>query len=247
MEIASLVGIIGGIAVVVVVMNITGGMLLYWDLTSLIIVVGGAFFATMFRFTMASFINGLRAGAVAFKGGLQDEEELVNEIIECANVARKGSILSLEKHPVKNDFLAKSVRNMVDGIDPEIIDAILSLEMDNMKKRHKDGQDVMDYMGEATPAYGMIGTVIGLIVIMANLSDPSKIGPGLAVALVTTLYGSLFANMFFIPMASKLKYISRQELKNMQIIREGIKGLLAGENPKIIRSRLSSFIGGEKE
>ena len=223
--------------------NVAGGMLLYWDLISLVIVLGGAFFASMFRFSMPSFINGLKAAAVAFKGGAQDEEELVNEIIECANVARKGSILSLEKHPVKNEFLARSVRSMVDGIDPEIIDNIIALEMDNMKKRHKDGQDLMDSMGEMCPAYGMIGTVIGLIVIMANLSDPSKIGPGLAVALVTTLYGSLFANMIFIPMASKMRFLSKHELKNMEIIKEGIKGLLAGENPKIIRSRLGSFIG----
>lgn len=219
---------------------------MYWDLTSLIIVLGGAFFATMFRFTLPVFINGLKAAAVSFKGGMQEEEELINEIIECANVARKGSILSLEKHPVKNEFLARSVRSMVDGIDPSIIDNIIALEIDNLKRRHKNGQDLLDSMAEACPAFGMIGTVIGLIVIMANLSDPSKIGPGLAVALVTTLYGSLLANMIFIPMSSKLKFKSKREQTSMEIIREGIRGLLAGENPKIIRSRLASFIG-EKE
>ena len=224
-------------------MNFAGGMLLYWDLTSIMIVLGGAFFASMFRFSMPSFISGLKAAAIAFKGGMQKEEDLVNEIIECANIARKGSILSLETYPVKNKFLSRSVRSMVDGVDPEIIDSIIALEIENLRRRHKDGQDLMDSMGEACPAFGMIGTVIGLIVIMANLSDPSKIGPGLAVALVTTLYGSLLANMIFIPMSAKLRFKSKHEQKNMEIIREGLRGLLAGENPRIIRSRLASFLG----
>lgn len=246
MDIATLIGMVGGTLLVVAIMNFTGGILLYWDLTSLIIVLGGSLFATMARFNLGSFVNGLKASVKTLKTDTQDQEELIEELIECANVARKGSILSLEKHPVRNLYLNKAVRYMVDGYDPEIIDSILDLEVTNLKARHADGQAFYDNMAEGCPAFGMIGTVVGLIVIMANLSDPSKIGPGLAVALVTTLYGSLLANMYFIPMAAKLKYNSKKEVQNIEIIKEGVRGLLAGENPKIIRARLASYLG-EKE
>ena len=243
MDLASLIGLVVGTLLLVGIMQFTGGILLYWDLTSIIIVLGGSFFATMARFSLSTFIKGLSAGLKAVHNNLQDDAELIEEIIECAQIARKESILALEKFPVKNQYFAKAVRCMVDGYDPELIRALLDLEIMNLKKRHKIGNDIFNYLGEACPAFGMIGTVIGLIVIMANLSDPSKIGPGLAVALVTTLYGSLLANMYFIPVTSKLEFNSRAEVQNLEIIKVGVDALLAGENPKIIRSKLGSFLG----
>lgn len=246
MDLASLIGLVVGTLLIVGIMQLTGGILLYWDLTSIVIVLGGSFFATLARFKLSAFMKGMTAGLKAFHTNVQDDSELIDEIIECANIARKESILALEKFPVKNEFFSKAVKCMVDGYDPDLIKALLDLEMINLKKRHKIGKDIFAFMGEACPAFGMIGTVIGLIVIMANLADPSKIGPGLAVALVTTLYGSLLANLYFIPITSKLEANSRAEVQNLEIIKVGVEALLSGENPKIIRSKLGSFLG-EKE
>ncbi|MDD9951303.1 MAG: MotA/TolQ/ExbB proton channel family protein [Zetaproteobacteria bacterium] len=243
MDIASVGGLAAGCIVILGIMLTTGGLGLYWDLASLVIVVGGALSAVMIRFTLPVFLSGLKAGLLAFTGKAQDSTELVEEIVECANIARKGSVLSLEKHVASNPFLNKAIRCMVDGYDPEIIDNILLLEKANLKLRHGYGHSVYDELSDGLPAFGMIGTVIGLVVIMANLSDPNAIGPGLAVALITTLYGSLFANLFSMPIGGKLKFTSKQECINVDIIREGVKGLLGGENPKVIRAKLGSFLG----
>ena len=247
MDIASVVGLSLGTGLIVGIMATTGGLMMYWDFVSLVIVMGGAFFATMARFSMPVFIKGMMSGMIAIKADLQDDAELIDEIVDCATIARKESILALEKVPVKNVFFAKSVRCMVDGYDPDLIRALLALETSNLKTRHAVGKDVYTYLGDACPAFGMIGTVIGLIVIMANLDDPSAIGPGLAVALVTTLYGSLFSNMYFIPITSKLEFNSKAEVQNLKIIKVGVEAMLAGENPKMIRSKLGSFLGEKDE
>lgn len=242
MDLSTVISLVGNTLLILGVMYFSGGLLMYWDLISLVIVLGGAFLGTLLRFPISGFLSGIRASSICFFDTVQDANELVEEIIELAKTARQNSILGLEKVTIGNRFLQKAVNFMVDGYDPEVIDQILRLEKYNMKNRHKDGKKFYDDMGEACPAFGMIGTVIGLIVIMANLSDPTKIGPGLAVALVTTLYGSLFSNMIFIPMASKLAHRSKTELANMDIIREGVNSILKGENPQAIRNRLDSFL-----
>jgi chemotaxis protein MotA len=163
-------------------------------------------------------------------------------VIDLANKARKESILSLEKVEIKNEFLAKAVKYMVDGLDEDSINDILQTDITSLKKRHLDGRQVYMDLGESAPAWGMIGTVIGLVVIMANLTDPSKIGPGLAVALITTLYGALAANLFFVPIAKKLKYRSEQEVQNLNIIRAGVSAILKGENPRTIQEKLEMCI-----
>lgn len=242
MDIASLAGLIGANALIILVMNIAGSMLMFWDLTSIIVVLGGALFSTMIRWPMSGFIQGLKAAGIAFKNNNASSKEAIDEIIHLAETARKQSILALEKVPVSNPFLAKGVRFMVDGHEIEAVEAILNLETRNQNKRNRDAKGIFENMGEACPAFGMIGTVIGLIVIMANLSDPNAIGPGLAVALVTTLYGSLIANVFFIPMAQKVKFRGAEQIVTMELITEGVKGIMAGENPRLIKERLNTFL-----
>ena len=119
---------------------------------------------------------------------------------------------------------------------------MIDLEINNLKARHKNFHKIVDDMAEGTPAFGMIGTVIGLIVIMANLSDPNAIGPGLAVALITTLYGALVSNMLFVPISAKMKYRTKEEVTIMEIVREGVNSIAKGENPRAIRQKLESFI-----
>lgn len=242
MDLATIIGFVGVNILIIIVMNLAGSILMFWDFTSIIVVLGGSGFATLMRWPVKNYLEGLKAGAKAFSMKVDDPKDLINEIIELAQTARKSSILALEKAVIENRYLAKSVKYMVDGYDPAAIDSILILDINSMAQRHKDGRTIFQNMGDACPAFGMIGTVIGLIVIMANLDDPNAIGPGLAVALVTTLYGSLISNVFFLPMAQKLQFRSTEEMTNLMIIREGVRSILNGENPRAIQEKLESFL-----
>ena len=246
MDIATIAGLVGAQVLVLGAMAMGGDMGMYIDVPSAVIVVGGAICGVLARWPMAGFIIGVTAVMKAITSTIPDPKEIIDKIVELADTARKGSILALEKVTVEEPFLAKAVKLMVDGYDPKVIDELIELEITNMTTRHKDGAAVMENMAEAAPAFGMIGTVVGLIVIMANLSDPDKIGPGLAVALITTLYGSMVANMVFIPLGQKLKWRSREEQLNMAIVREGVASITKGENPRSIREKLESFLAGNQ-
>lgn len=242
MDIGTLVGLVGGTVLIIVSMVIAANIGIFLDLTSVLIVIFGSAFATMIRWPLDKFIGGLKAGLKTISSKSEDPIKTIEVIIELAQTARKESILALEKVNVENPFLAKTVRYLVDGYPPETINEMIDMEIDTLIQRHKDGRGVLENLGESAPAFGMIGTVIGLIVIMANLSDPTAIGPGIAVALITTLYGAIVANLVYIPLAGKLKYRSDEEALAMEIIKEGINGISKGENPKIIRQKLESFI-----
>ena len=162
--------------------------------------------------------------------------------VELADTARKGSILALEKVTVEDPFMAKAVKMMVDGLDPEVINNMIDIEIENTEQRHKDGRGILENMADLCPAFGMIGTVIGLVVIMGNLTDMDALGKGLQVALLTTLYGAGMANVVFIPLAGKLKFRASEETTNMEITKEGVNSILRGENPRAIREKLESFM-----
>ncbi|MFW7381393.1 MAG: motility protein A [Oligoflexus sp.] len=242
MDIATLLGVIGTTGVILGSMLLAANLGTFWDLTSVIIVIGGSLFATAIRWPLDVFMNGLRASIKSLLSQVTDPTEILDQVISLAQTARKESILALEKVPVTDAFLARSVRYLVDGYPPDTIQEMIDMEIETLAQRHKNGRSILENLGESAPAFGMIGTVIGLIVIMANLDDPSAIGPGIAVALITTLYGALTANMFFIPIAAKLKYRSQEEATNMEIIREGINSISKGENPKIIRQKLEAYL-----
>lgn len=243
MDIATLLGAICGLGVCVVAMFLASGSLLpFLDLASIVIVMGGAIFASAIRWSLPQFIAGLKASLKTILTNSVGPDDIIKQVIDLATTARKESILALERVTVTHEFLAKAVRYLVDGYPPETIEEMIDLEIDNMAQRHKYGKGLMDNLGEAAPAFGMIGTVVGLIQIMNNLDDPSKIGPGIAVALITTLYGALLANLFFIPLASKLAYRSAEEVMNMEIIREGVNAISKGENPKITRQKLDAYL-----
>lgn len=242
MDLSTIVGLGGGAVVIFVTALMSGPLMMFWDFLSIIVVLGGAFFSVMMRWPMKNFFGGWKASLLTIKGGPGDTQKLIDEILQLAQVARKGSVLALEKVPIEDRFLAKAVRLMVDGNDPSIINDIIDVDISRLKQRHKDGRAVMEDMGAATPAFGMIGTVIGLVVIMANLTDPNKIGPGLAVALITTLYGSLIANVIFIPVAQKLQFNSKVEVNNLYVIRDGVNSIINGENPRIVQEKLETYL-----
>jgi chemotaxis protein MotA len=242
LDISTVIGLIGGTALVLVSMLLAANLGTFWDLTSIIIVLGGSSFATMIRWPLDKFIAGVKSTLKAISTKATAPKEIIDQILELAQTARKESILALEKVTISDEFLAKAVRLLVDGYPPEVIQDMIDLEIDTLTQRHKDGRGIVENMGESSPAFGMIGTVMGLVVIMANLSDPSAIGPGIAVALITTLYGALLANLVFIPLGSKLKYRSEEEAINMEIVREGVNSISKGENPKVIQQKLEAYL-----
>jgi len=171
-----------------------------------------------------------------------DSKAMIEEIQKLAEIARRESVFALEKVPVEDKFLKKAVTLAADNRPPEVITSILSLEISAMEDRHAQGVDILEGMGADGPAFGMIGTLIGLVQMLQNMSDPSSIGPAMAVALLTTFYGAVLANVFTIPVAAKLKQRSKQEATKMNIIVAGVLGIVAGENPRVIREKLDSFL-----
>lgn len=215
---------------------------MFVDPASAAVVLGGSICALLVQLPLSNVLSGLKVAIKTFKAKLMPPAELIGIIVDASDTARKGSVLALEKVHIEDEFLAKMIRFLVDGYAPEAINDLIDLEIFMVQERHANGKAIFDGMGEFCPAFGMIGTVIGLVVIMANLSDPNAIGPGIAVALITTLYGSFFANLFFIPMSKKLKFRSDQELVNMEIVKQGVNSIINGENPRAIKTKLASFI-----
>lgn len=244
MDIGTLVGICMGLVLTGVTMWMSSGgqMLMFVDIASLVMVLGGAVCALMVQLPLNVVIGGVKVTMKVILSNIADPKDLIDAIVEAGETARKGSVLALEKVEIEDEFLAKMIRFLVDGYSPEAINQLIDLEIYTVSERHSNGKTIYDAMGEFSPAFGMIGTVIGLVVIMANLSDPDAIGPGIAVALITTLYGSLFANLFFIPMSKKLKFRSSQEILNMEIVKEGVNSIINGENPRAIKQKLASFL-----
>ena len=245
MDLATVVGFALCSALMFITMLIAAGdssVLMFWDLTSIIVVLGGAITATLVQWPLNNFLGGSGAIMAAIIKGTRDPKEIIDVTVELADTARKGSILALEKVTVEDPFMAKAVKMMVDGLDPEVINNMIDIEIENTEQRHKDGRGILENMADLCPAFGMIGTVIGLVVIMGNLTDMDALGKGLQVALLTTLYGAGMANVVFIPLAGKLKFRASEETTNMEITKEGVNSILRGENPRAIREKLESFM-----
>ncbi len=247
MDIATIIGIVLGLvffAVSVILDKGVSGLMAFWNAPSVMITVGGAFASVMIVHPMDKFVNGLKAVSKAFKNQTVDEGSTITKIIELSNVARKEGLLALEEatESIEDKFLKKGIMLVVDGTDPELVRNILETEMIYIDSRHKEVAGFWDKLGEMTPAWGMIGTLIGLINMLGSLDDPSKIGPAMAVALLTTMYGSIVANLFAAPFAEKLRIRSKQEMLLKEIIVEGLLSIQAGENPRVIEEKLKAFL-----
>jgi chemotaxis protein MotA len=179
----------------------------------------------------------------AFFVQAQKPQEVLNRLVTLAVKARKESVLALEGENFDYPFLKRAVRLVVDGVDQKSLRQILEIEIGSLKERHYLGQQVFEQMGMLAPAFGMIGTLIGLVKMLKTLSDPSSIGPAMAIALITTFYGALYANLVCIPFAKKLEQRSRDEVFNMEIIVEGVVAISQKENPNVVKEKLNSFLG----
>ena len=247
MDIASLAGIL--LALFMLVFGIissagVGGFREYLDPASAIITFGGAFSCTLTSVSLQNYIAGLKSFTLIFKAPTLNTSDMIGKIIELSNVARKEGLLSLEEAATDLDdpFLKKGILLIVDGTDPELVRGIMETDLACVESRHKAKIAVWEKWAELGPAWGMIGTLIGLINMLKNLEDSSTIGPNMAVALVTTFYGSLIANWLCNPIAGKLKLNNDNEMMMKEISVEGILSIQAGENPRVIEEKLKSFL-----
>ena len=247
MDIASLLGIILGAAMTVfgIVTGKAGFSALsnFFDLPSVIITIGGSLAGVLGCHKLPDFKNGFKGFSLAIKAQKQDAGEVIKNIIDLSNVARKEGLLALDEasNTVEDPFLKKGLMLVVDGTEPELARGIMETELICIEQRHNKVIGFWEKWGELAPAWGMIGTLIGLVNMLKDLSDPSSIGPNMAVALLTTLYGSLIANWLCNPISSKLKENNANEVMLKEVMVEGLLSIQAGENPRVIEEKLKSF------
>ena len=248
MDIASLIGVV--VCIVLVVWAIISGdqgvaaLGNFADFQSVLITLGGAFCSVMAGTSMKGFLAGLKSIVLVFKTPSLNTTAIIQKIIDLSNVARKEGLLSLEEAAGELDdaFLQKGIMLIVDGTDPDLVRAILETELISVEGRHKENIKFWDDVASMGPAWGMIGTLVGLINMLQNMDDAASIGPNMSVALITTLYGSMLANWIATPVASKLKTNNEAEMMVKEIIIEGLLSIQAGENPRVIEEKLKSFL-----
>ncbi|MGI6193208.1 MAG: motility protein A [Christensenellales bacterium] len=244
MDFATLFGIGLGAVLIVIAIVLSGQLVWFWDFVSILITMGGTLASTMISFRGKDMKNVIPVLKKAFKKSNIDLNKDIDLIIDIANVARREGLLALDEQLTQIDdpFLRKGVSMIVDGTDIELIKSILQTEVYFVQARHQEGQNLFNTMAGFAPAYGLIGTIIGLILMLQTLDDLGSLGKKMAVALVTTFYGSVLANLIFTPIAKKLKSLSDEEVLQKELYIEGLLSIQEGENPRIIREKLNSFI-----
>lgn len=248
MDIASIAGLV--LCAVMILYGIISGAGIenlvkeYWNVPSAIITFGGAFFATLTSHSLADYISGLKSITLVFKAPALNTSEMIRKIIDLSNVARKEGLLSLEEAAADMDdpFLKKGILLMVDGTDPELVRAIMETELVSIEGRHKNCIGFWDTLGAMGPAWGMIGTLIGLVDMLYHMDNVATLGPAMAVALITTFYGSVLANAICTPVSNKLKVDNAAEMMLKEVMIEGLLSIQAGENPRVIEEKLKSFL-----
>ncbi|MFT5657309.1 MAG: chemotaxis protein MotA [Gammaproteobacteria bacterium] len=223
-----------------------GPFIIFVNAPSILLVIGGTFAVTLMRVTLGDFLGSFKIGLKGFFYKLDATQGLIDESVEMANVARKEGILALEGREITNGFLQKGIGLCIDGHAPEIVSSLLSKDINMSIERHTVGAGMFKAMAVYAPAMGMIGTLIGLVQMLANMSDPASIGPAMAIALLTTLYGAIIANSFAQPLAEKLTLISGYEKRNKDLIIEAISGIQEGTNPRVLKQLLNAYLPESK-
>lgn len=242
MDIASIIGLVLSIGAVSGAVIAGGDVFAFIDIPSVIVVVLGCVGVTFTKWPIEVLKNVSTVTMKVFFATPSDPKKTIEEIGSLAETARRESVFALEKAPVNDVFLKKAMTLAADNRPPEVISSILQLEIDAMEERHKLGISVYEELAADGPAMGMIGTLIGLVIMLGNLSDQAAIGPAMAIALLTTFYGAIIANVFANPFKTKLDRRSKDELLKMNIIVAGTLGIVAGENPRLIKEKLSAFL-----
>ncbi len=244
MDIATLVGIVSGIGLVILSIMENSGLELFWSAPSAMIVLGGTFAATLIAYPIQELLKVIGHFVKVFVTRKSDYYALIETMVDVCSVARKGGVLAIETklEDIDNRFLTKGLRLTVDGKDEATVGSLLQREIKQVQKSHKDGWEIFNQMGKFAPAFGMIGTLIGLIQMLSDLGDVNSVGPKMAVALITTFYGALLANLIFIPVTVKLKRRSATETLEMNLVLEGITFIRKGVNPRFMKEVLENYL-----
>ncbi|MDD2201764.1 MAG: motility protein A [Firmicutes bacterium] len=245
MDAATIVGFILGLGcIAVALMQSEAGLRPFWDLQSLLITVGGSMGAVIISFSADQLKNIPKMIQIAFRSEEQDPLEIIDGMIDLAEKARREGLLALEDSLNRTDdaFLQRGIQLIVDGTDPELVRDILETDLAYIEDRHRSGKSIFDAMTAYAPAFGMIGTLIGLILMLRTLDKPSTIGPSMAIALITTLYGVIVANLVTGPIATNLAVKSAEEICLREMMLEGILSIQSGENPRIVEEKLMGFL-----
>ena len=246
MDLATLIGMLGAIGFVVMAMVMGGDIGMFINVPSILIVFGGTLFVVLSQYTLGQFFGAGKIAGKAFMFKIEAPEELIQKIVEMADAARKGGFLALEEAEIENDFMQKGVDMLVDGHDVEVVRETLVKDITMTTERHDFGASIFKGMGDVAPAMGMIGTLIGLVAMLSNMDDPKAIGPAMAVALLTTLYGAFFANVICLPISQKLGNRGAEEKLNQSLVLDGIVGIADGQNPRVIEGILKNYLAASK-
>ncbi len=246
MDLATLIGIIIAFAMVIMAMLLGGTIDMFIDTVSILIVFGGTAGVVMMKYNMSQSIGAFKIAMKAFMFKADSAEELISKSVEMADAARKGGFLALEEAEISNAFMQKGVDMLVDGHDADVVRATLETDIRLTAARHEIGADIFNKIGDVAPAMGMIGTLVGLVAMLSNMDDPKSIGPAMAVALLTTLYGAMIANMAAIPIADKLKLRANEETLNRNLILDAVLGIQDGQNPRVIEGVLRNYLPESK-
>jgi chemotaxis protein MotA len=244
MDLATLIGIISAFTLVILSIMLGSGLGLFVDLHSAMIVLGGTLGATMIHYPLKDVLGVFKVVKNVFFSKVWSGQEVIDRFIDYSRTSRREGLLALESElwRTNDDFLAKGLQLAIDGMEPGTIREILETEIDYLQERHRAGAEILNTMATLFPSMGMIGTLIGLIQMLKTMEDPSTIGPAMALALVTTFYGAVGANLICIPMAGKLRKRSREETLIKEMVISGIIAVTNGENPRIIEQKLHSFV-----
>jgi chemotaxis protein MotA len=245
MDISSVVGLLLAVGLIFGSMCLGSAPLTaFADAPSVLVVIGGAMGAALICFPLKNILSLPSIIKKVFLNKPTETHTLIDQLVSLAETARRDGLLALEGRleEVDHPFIKLGIQMAVDGTRPEVIEDIMRTETDALAGRHRDGKKVLDQLGRFAPAYGMIGTLMGLIMMLSDMSDPSGIGAGMAVALITTLYGAITANVFFIPFAEKLGFLHKQETNALEVITRGVLAIQSGENPRVIEQKLNTFL-----
>jgi len=242
MDIATLLGLTTGIGMVIAAILIDGSLFQYLDPPAAMIVFGGTLAAICVSHPMEEVIQAFHAGFKIFASRTVASQEVVNVMVRIAEISRREGLLALENIRTDNVVLKKACKLIADNAGPQLIQDTLRIEIHSLKRRHQIGETVFRSLGTFAPAFGLIGTLIGLVQMLARLNNPKSLGGAMAIALLATFYGALSANLFFLPVAGKLRARTQQEVLNLEIIFEGARCILQNNNPLLVRDKLMSFV-----
>jgi chemotaxis protein MotA len=249
MDLGTILGVVlGAILIVMSILTSGGNLANYIDIPSFLMVIGGSLAAVLVGNPLSRVTGVMKYIQVVLKVPNWEEERLIRTLVDFSERARREGLLALEDNldEVEDEFMRKGIQLVVDGTDPDIIKNILYADLNQLQERHATGIGLFDLWGKLAPAFGMVGTLAGLIAMLANLEDKSSIGSGMGLALITTMYGAIFANLILIPLKNKLEDRDKDEALVKEIVIEGILSIQSGDNPRILLEKLVSYLPPQK-